>query len=126
MKRILLVDDSLRSRLELREILDSRPGWRILEARDGEGTMMLLRGLELPHACVFGLSVGDGAGADLLRRVRAENCPVLRRLPILLSVPAAKAAAVAASSGLDPAFIMTRPFDAAKVVAAFECALAVG
>lgn len=128
MKRLLLVDDALRARLQLREILDTRSDWRVQEARSGEVALALLEGLEPPQACIFGVGVSDGSGADLLLRIRAAGVdgtgrPALRRMPILLSVPAEEAEAVAAATGLDAAFIVTRPFDPPRVVAAVERAL---
>ncbi len=120
MKKILIVDVDLAQRLALQEIAAERRDWRVVKAGSGQEALTRLRSLDLPDLCVFGASVGETSGADLLRQLRAEPQVLLRVLPVLLSVPEAEREEVGASIGLDPAYILGQPLVPARVLAAIE------
>ena len=120
MKKILIVDVDLPQRLALQEILSERRAWRIVKASSTLDTLARLRSLDLPDLCIFGTSVGETSGADLLKQLRAEPQHQLRVLPVLLTVPEADRAKVSAEIGLDATYILGQPLVAAKVLAAVE------
>ena len=120
MKKILIVDADLAQRLALQEIMAERRDWRVIKAGSAQEALTRLRSLDLPDLCIFGASVGETSGADLLRQLRAEPQPQLRILPVLLSVPEAEREKVSTEIGLDAAYILSQPLLPARVLAAVE------
>ena len=118
MKKILIVDADLAQRLALQDIAAERRDWRVIKAASAQEALTRLRSLELPDLCIFGASVGETSGADLLRQLRAEPQAPLRVLPVLLSVPESEREKVSTSLGLDPAYILSQPLIPARVLAA--------
>jgi len=117
-KKILIVDADLAQRLALQDIAAERRDWRVIKAASAQEALTRLRSLELPDLCIFGASVGETSGADLLRQLRAEPQAPLRVLPVLLSVPESEREKVSTSLGLDPAYILSQPLIPARVLAA--------
>lgn len=120
MKKILIVDADLAQRLALQEIAAERRDWRVVKAGSALEALTRLRALDLPDLCIFGTSVGETSGADLLRQLRAEPQPQLRILPVLLSMPEADREKVSAEIGLDPSYILGQPLVSARVLGAVE------
>ena len=120
MKKILVVDADLAQRLALQEIVAQRREWRVVKAGSAHDALARLRSLDLPDLCIFGSSVGETSGADLLKQLREEPQRQLRILPVLLAVPEAERAKVSAESGLDAAYILGQPLVPAQVLAAVE------
>ena len=127
MKRILLIDESLRDRLTLAEILGTKPDWRLLEANSGDAAITHLRELNPPDLCIVGTNVGGESGAAFLVRLRNGDGGIdLPHIPILLCAPTADRARLAAELKLDAASFLLKPYNAKKVTATVERVLALG
>src|SRR5262249_26961451 len=110
--RLLLVDQDTGTRTVTRRMLAlCLPGWAIEEA----GTLAEgLARLDPPPDClVLDLDLPDGAGEDLLRRVRVEHLPTR----VVVSTGAGDARRLGEVSRLGPDALVPKPLDAAGLTA---------
>jgi len=79
--RVLVVDDQAESRSLLRRMIESRPGYEVLEASGGLEAIRLVRE-EQPHIIVLDLMMPDIDGFAVLESVKADEAT--RSIPIIV------------------------------------------
>lgn len=78
MPRILIVDDSLFQRSNIRELLND-PGYEFLEAADGESALRMISE-QAPDCMLLDLVMPGMDGFAVLERLQSENNP----LPVIV------------------------------------------
>jgi two-component system chemotaxis response regulator CheY len=105
---ILIVDDDYVTRLLLKKILASEPGFRVTEACNGiEAWELLDEGLT-PDLCIFDLMMPQGGGFDLLKNVRSSRR--LRNVGVILCSSLNDRGSVERAATLTPDFYVLKPF----------------
>jgi signal transduction histidine kinase/CheY-like chemotaxis protein/putative methionine-R-sulfoxide reductase with GAF domain len=79
--RVLVVDDQAESRSLLRRMIESRPGYEVLEASGGLEAIRLVQE-EQPHIIVLDLMMPDVDGFAVLESVKADEAT--RSIPIIV------------------------------------------
>lgn len=112
---ILIVEDTLVSRLMLRRTLEKLPGCTITEASSGKEALELLnRGLN-PDLCISDIAMPEMDGLTLLKHIRST--PYLSRLDVMLCTASNERESILRAVELNVCRYLLKPFDPAEVKA---------
>ena len=102
--RLLLVEDDWSTHAALRRSFAGR-GWEVASSSTVAGAMLLLAAR--PRAVILDLMLADGAGLDVLRRIRAGRVPVR----VVVTTGATDPKLLAEVAALAPDALIFKPVD---------------
>ncbi len=112
---ILIVEDTLVSRLMLRRTLEKLPGCTITEASSGKEALDLLNQGLNPDLCISDISMPEMDGLTLLKHIRST--PNLSRLDVMLCTASNERDSILRAVELNVCRYLLKPFDPAEVKA---------
>lgn len=121
-KTILLIDDDEVERAALRKILEAEPGWRLVEARDGQEGLDMLCDRLRPQLCVIDLTMPRLGGRELVERIRRDA--ELRPLKIVIASARRDRDTVIALAQLRIEGYLLKPFQPEKTLTALQAVMA--
>ncbi len=105
---ILIIDDSVKISLLLREALESE-GYSVLTAGNGKMALSMLRQVEAPSLILLDINMPIMNGNEFLRIIRSDA--ELRSIPVVVMTASLE---TKETIGVD--FILHKPFDLASVL----------
>lgn len=118
---ILLIEDDSSARHLLRSLLE-RESHTVWESASPDEAWSVLADTAAPDLAIVDLRLGEASGIDLMRRVRADA--IWSTLPLVLCSATPDRDSVLSSAQLGAAAFLTKPYDAARIRAAVNRALA--
>lgn len=111
--RILIVEDTLVSRLMLRRTLEQLPGCRVSEANSGREALALLAQGPPPDLIISDVSMPEMDGLTLLKEIRST--PTLAHVDVMLCTASTERDTVLRAAELNVCRYLVKPFEPAQV-----------
>ncbi len=107
-KKLVLVDDEQDIREILRQSLELKKDWEVLEASDGEKGLALIRN-EHPDAVLLDVMMPHKSGRDVFQSLRSD--PMTSEIPVIFLTASIQRQEIRELESLGPKAVLRKPFD---------------
>ena len=120
-KKILVIDDNSDIR-DLIQFIFEKEGRTVIHAENGEKGLAQLRALR-PDVVLLDASMPGNSGLDVLKKIRNDEDPDLRRIPVMILTANSAEDDIAQAFALGASSYVVKPFKKEKIVAEVDLML---